>query len=147
MCVCVGAKEGRHQQKQRRGVIPRLLVFATRVCGVDSGGAQTGVISGSHRAPLITIPMFLRCTERQENRQTGGQISLPTEGKSDVFACARETESRSERKSRCVDTESFPGFCGVHCTNSYVFRLLSGANHSTVTFVLSYTFHIDDPVH
>lgn len=67
VCVWGGAKEGRHQQKQRRGVIPWLLVFATRVCGVDSAGAQTGVISGSHRAPLITIQMFCGA---QKDRKT-----------------------------------------------------------------------------
>lgn len=46
-------------------------MFATRACGSVSGGAQTGVISGGHGAPLITLLMLCGA---QTDRKTGRQV-------------------------------------------------------------------------
>ena len=59
----------------------RPLVFATQAGCAVSGSTQTGLISGSHRAPLITL-LMLRAAGTdggggRTNRPTGRQVSLP----------------------------------------------------------------------
>ena len=60
----------------------RPLVFATQAGCAVSGSTQTGLISGSHRAPLITLLMLCAAgtdgggTDKQTDRQTGFTSTL-----------------------------------------------------------------------
>lgn len=59
----------------------RPLVFATQAGCAVSGSTHTGLISGSHRAPLITLLMLRaagtdRGTDKQTDRQTGFTSTL-----------------------------------------------------------------------
>lgn len=48
----------------------RPLVFATQARRAVSGSTHTGLISGSHRAPLTTLLMFCGAeTDREADRQ------------------------------------------------------------------------------
>jgi len=52
--------------------LARPLVFAAQAGSAVSGGAHTGLISGSHRPPLITLLLLLRGarTNREMDKQT-----------------------------------------------------------------------------
>lgn len=55
--------------------LARPLVFATQACSAVSGSTHTGLISGSHRAPLITLLMFCAAkTDRETDRQPARQV-------------------------------------------------------------------------
>lgn len=55
--------------------LARPLVFATQACSAVSGSTHTGLISGSHRAPLITLLMFCGAkTDRETDRQPARQV-------------------------------------------------------------------------
>lgn len=55
-------------------MIPPRLGFATQARAVVSGGAQTGVISGGHRAPLNNPPPPPMFGGAQTDRKTGRQV-------------------------------------------------------------------------
>ena len=91
----------RHQQKWQQAVIPRPghLCFPRRQATLSVAETHTGLISGSHRVPLITLLVLCSTrTARKMDKQAGIRVSLPS--------LRRSLTARYQPGAACANTLS-----------------------------------------